>query len=135
MTEKGKKRAKALCRSVGIVLSVEIDIEQGQTNKVTVNLYDKDMMPLVDQLYTDDNANNISRAKDENEGAADGLDGIFADFVGQVERDIDSILIQDALGGKKSSKTTSPNDKGGVKGELLMSAFNEGPIEEESESD
>jgi len=135
MTEKGKKRAKALCRSVGIVLSVEIDIEQGQTNKVTVNLYDKDMMPLVDQLYTDDNANNISRAKDENEGAADGLDGIFSDFVGQVERDIDSILIQDALGCKKSSKTTSPNDKGGVKGELLMSAFNEGPIEEESESD
>jgi hypothetical protein len=93
------------------------------------------MMPLVDQLYTDDNANKISRAKDENEGAADGLDGIFGDFVGQVERDIDLILIQDAFGGKKSSKTTSPNDKGGVKGELLMSAFNEGPIEEESESD
>jgi hypothetical protein len=51
MTEKGKKRAKGLCRSVGILVSVEIDIENPTTNKITINLYDKDVMPLVDELY------------------------------------------------------------------------------------
>jgi hypothetical protein len=51
LTEKGKKRAKSLCRSVGILISVEIDIENPTTNKITINLYDKDVMPLVDELY------------------------------------------------------------------------------------
>jgi hypothetical protein len=54
MTEKGKKRAKALCRAVGILVSVEIDIEKPTTNKITINLYDKDVMPLVDELYQAD---------------------------------------------------------------------------------
>lgn len=54
MTEKGKKRAKALCRAVGILVSVEIDIENPTTNKITINLYDKDVMPLVDELYQAD---------------------------------------------------------------------------------
>ena len=51
MTDKGKKRAKGLCRAVGILVSVEIDIENPTTNKITINLYDKDVMPLVDELY------------------------------------------------------------------------------------
>jgi len=51
MTDKGKKRAKSLCRNVGILVSVEIDIENPTTNKITINLYDKDVMPLVDELY------------------------------------------------------------------------------------
>ena len=57
MTEKGKKRAKGLCRSVGILVSVEIDIENPTTNKITINLYDKDVMPLVDELYQGDASN------------------------------------------------------------------------------
>jgi hypothetical protein len=36
---------------VGILVSVEIDIENPTTNKITINLYDKDVMPLVDELY------------------------------------------------------------------------------------
>lgn len=68
MTEKGKKRAKCLCRSVGILVQVEIDIENPNTNKITINLYDKDVMPLVDELYNADNTNHISRMKDEIEG-------------------------------------------------------------------
>ena len=65
MTEKGKKRAKALCKSVGILVGVEIDIENPTTNKITINLYDKEVMPLVDELYNVDNANNISKLKDD----------------------------------------------------------------------
>lgn len=65
MTEKGQKRAKCLCRSVGILVSVEIDIERPSTNKITINLYDKDVMPLVDELYQGDNVINISKIKDE----------------------------------------------------------------------
>lgn len=65
MTDKGNKRAKCLCRSVGILVQVEIDIENPTTNKITINLYDKDVMPLVDELYNVDNGANISRMKDE----------------------------------------------------------------------
>ena len=65
MTDKGMKRAKCLCRSVGILVSIEIDIERPSTNKITINLYDKDIMPLVDELYQVDNVNNISKVKDE----------------------------------------------------------------------
>jgi len=66
MTDKGKKRAKGLCRAVGILVSVEIDIENPTTNKITINLYDKDVMPLVDELYQVDQSNQISRMKGEN---------------------------------------------------------------------
>ena len=70
MTDKGKKRAKSLCRNVGILVSVEIDIENPTTNKITINLYDKDVMPLVDELYQvessrlkgEDNADGTSSA-------------------------------------------------------------------------
>jgi hypothetical protein len=65
MTEKGKKRARALCRNVGILVSVEIDIENPTINKITINLYDKDVMPLVDELYNVNQANNPSHLKDE----------------------------------------------------------------------
>lgn len=82
MTEKGRKRAKCLCRSVGILISVEINIENPSTNKVTINLYDKDVMPLVDELYAADNANNLSRMKDELEGDANEGAGIFSEYIG-----------------------------------------------------
>ena len=54
MTDKGKKRAKALCKSIGLVVTVEIDLENPTTNKITINLYDKDVMPIVDELYYGD---------------------------------------------------------------------------------
>ena len=54
MTEKGKKRAKSLCKSIGLVVTVEIDLEDPTTNKITINLYDKDVMPIVDELYYGD---------------------------------------------------------------------------------
>ena len=95
MSEKGKKRAKALCRSVGIVVQVEIDIEKPSTNKVTINLYDKDVMPLVDELYQADNANNISKVKDELENGCSGRgeDSIFDDFILNIEKEIDDLLM------------------------------------------
>ena len=72
MTEKGKKRAKALCKSVGILVSIEIDIENPTTNKITINLYDKDVMPLVDELYNVDNNHNISKLKEDLDGDNEG---------------------------------------------------------------
>jgi len=72
MTEKGKKRAKALCKSVGILVSIEIDIENPTTNKITINLSDKDVMPLVDELYNVDNNHNISKLKEDLDGDNEG---------------------------------------------------------------
>lgn len=54
MTDKGKKRAKMLCKSVGLLVTVEMDIQDPTTNKITINLYDKDVMPIVDELYYGD---------------------------------------------------------------------------------
>lgn len=90
MTDKGVKRARCLCRSVGILVSVELDIERPTTNKITINLYDKDLMPIVDELYQGDNALNISKVKDE---LGDEACDIFDDFIGSIEKEMDSILL------------------------------------------
>ena len=93
MTDKGKKRAKSLCRNVGILVSVEIDIENPTTNKITINLYDKDVMPLVDELYQVES----SRLKgediiDHTQQALPNSGGggtIFEEFIGTIENEID----------------------------------------------
>ena len=131
MSEKGKKRAKALCKSVGILVSVEIDIEKPSTNKVTINLYDKEVMPLVDELYIADNTNNISKIKDEQE---EGDAGIFEGFISQVEKEIDEILLE----GMSASKLVKRDNC--YEPILTMEVFNQGcpldqPEEEEEPED
>jgi hypothetical protein len=47
---KGVQRAKALCKASGLVVKVEVDLTSGK-NKLTVDLYDKELMPVVSDLY------------------------------------------------------------------------------------
>lgn len=54
MTQKGIKRAKGLCKSVGLLVNLEVDLERPNKNKVTINMYDKDLMPVVEDLYLHD---------------------------------------------------------------------------------
>lgn len=136
MTEKGKKRAKCLCRSVGILVKVEIDIEKPTTNKVTINLYDKDLMPIVEDLYQGDNLNNISKIKEELEGGGNGKgESIFDEYLGTIEKDIDEILLlQLPSSHKRSSFTRKSGDKADIKKEanesmIMMDVFNENAIQ------
>jgi hypothetical protein len=39
-----------LCKAAGLVVKVEVDLLSGK-NKVTVDMYDKELMPVVDDLY------------------------------------------------------------------------------------
>ena len=71
MTHKGTQRAKNLAKSVGLLIKLEVDLEQADlskaensnsffnppaksVNKVTINMYDKELMPVVDDLYLND---------------------------------------------------------------------------------
>jgi hypothetical protein len=71
MTHKGTQRAKNLAKSVGLLIKLEVDLEESfnkledsssffnqkpmkSVNKVTINMYDKELMPLVDDLYLND---------------------------------------------------------------------------------
>ena len=54
MTQKGIKRAKGLCKQVGILVNIEVDLADKSRNKITINLYDRHLMPLVEDLYYTD---------------------------------------------------------------------------------
>ena len=66
MTLKGTSRAKNLAKSVGLVVKLEIDLEDGSqrsANKITINMYDKDLMPIVDDLYLNDQTQGLLSMK------------------------------------------------------------------------
>eukprot|EP00347_Sterkiella_histriomuscorum_P011553 403372017 len=65
MTDKGKNRAKNLCKGVGLQIQLETDLENPTKNKITINMYDKDLMPVVDQLYMLDGT-QVQQLKQEN---------------------------------------------------------------------
>jgi hypothetical protein len=48
------KLAKELCKNVGILVNIEVDIFEKSKNRVTINLYDRHLMPIVQDLYMDD---------------------------------------------------------------------------------
>jgi len=54
MTSKGIKRAKGLCKSVGLVVNLEVDLSDKSRNKITINMYDRHLMPIVEDLYFTD---------------------------------------------------------------------------------
>ena len=54
MTQKGVKLAKELCKNVGILVNIEVDIIEKSKNRITINLYDRHLMPIVQDLYMDD---------------------------------------------------------------------------------
>ena len=63
---------------MGILVTVEIDIENPTTNKITINLYDKDVMPIVDELYYGDTT-SITKIKKELENST--THNIFGDYI------------------------------------------------------
>ena len=59
LTSKGTLRAKNLAKAVGLLVKLEVDLDQSinlnkSVNKVTIDMYDKDLMPVVDELYLND---------------------------------------------------------------------------------
>lgn len=57
MTQKGLKRAKGLCKQVGLLINLEIDLNDKSRNKITINMYDRHLMPIVEELYFTDQTN------------------------------------------------------------------------------
>ena len=62
ITAKGTQRSKNLAKSVGLIVKLEVDLDETgkqinpdkSVNKITINMYDKDVMPIVDDLYLND---------------------------------------------------------------------------------
>lgn len=131
MTDKGKKRAKGLCRAVGVLVSVEIDIEDPTTNKITINLYDKDVMPLVDELYQADATNQLSRVKGERMDDGDEgvplishtTDYVFKDYISTIEAEIDSFLLEEV--GAKHNNGGSLKKEAQTDHMMMMEVFNQ----------
>ena len=46
-------------------LSDSLHIYQKSMNKITINMYDKDLIPLVDDLYINDQSNTLLSMKQE----------------------------------------------------------------------
>ena len=53
ITQRGSQRAKSLCKAAGLIVKVEVDL-QTRKNKLTIDMYDKELMPVVDELYLQD---------------------------------------------------------------------------------
>lgn len=58
-------------------------------NKVTINMYDKDLIPLVDDLYINDQSNTLLSMKQE--GAQEEVNKVFQDFASSIESQIINI--------------------------------------------
>ena len=68
MTQKGIKRAKGLCKSVGLIVNLEVDLNDKTRNKITINMYDRHLMPIVEDLYYTDQTQNVRNMKTEGVG-------------------------------------------------------------------
>ena len=82
MTQKGIKRAKGLCKSVGILVNLEVDLNDKSRNKITINMYDRHLMPLVEDLYFTDQTQTV-RAMKQDGGMVKEDGGSAADPQGQ----------------------------------------------------
>lgn len=47
-------RAKGLCKNIGILVNLEVDLDDKTKNKIIINMYDKNLMPVVEELYYND---------------------------------------------------------------------------------
>ena len=85
LTQKGSHRGKSLAKSVGLVAKLEVDLEnkaedekcprEKSANKVTINMYDKELMPVVDELYLNDQSMSLLQMKQE--GKQEEVNSIF----------------------------------------------------------
>ena len=68
-----------MCKSVGIIVNIEVDLTDKSKNRININLYDKDNIPLMDEIQMNDyNMNKInsddSEWKDDDESCIKNLD-------------------------------------------------------------
>lgn len=83
-----------MAKSVGLVVKLEIDLDetnrqanpQKSVNKITINMYDKDVMPVVDDLYLNDQTAGILSMKQE--GRQEEVTDIFSQFISTIENSI-----------------------------------------------
>ena len=58
LSQKGTQRAKNLSRAIGLQVQLEVEIDETSGshtgNKITINMYDKGMMPVLDDMYLTD---------------------------------------------------------------------------------
>lgn len=106
MTQKGIKRAKGLCKSVGLLVNLEVDLERPNKNKVTINMYDKDLMPVVEDLYLHDQSMSVLMMK--REGKDDEQNEIFDEYACKIEEEIMAIA-----GVQKQNKAQGGSNKNG----------------------
>ena len=71
---------------MGLVAKLEVDLEnktedekcpnrEKSANKVTINMYDKELMPVVDELYLNDQSMSLLQMKQE--GKQEEVNSIF----------------------------------------------------------
>ena len=128
LTDKGKKRAQSLCKSVGIQVNVEIDIENPTTNKITINLYDRELMPVVDDLYYGDTT-QIEKLKENLDSNLQNT--VFKEFASQIENEIDQILMESSGLDSKDQKHLKKEQSSLI----LSDAFNNINIDEDQEEE
>lgn len=79
LTQKGTQRAKNLARAIGLQVQLEVELDENSGahtgNKITINMYDKGLMPVVDELYLNDQSQQLLTMKQE--GRADEIRQLF----------------------------------------------------------
>ncbi len=97
-------------------------------NKVTINMYDKELMPLVDDLYLNDQSMQLLQMKQE--GRQEEINDIFESFVSQNEDQLGMAALQEKtdsvkhepyfgfVGGVEDEEITQDDDDEPVKTQI-----------------
>ena len=73
------------------MIDLEIDFGNSMKNKITINMYDKELMPLVDDLYFTDQTVGIKTLKSEGVQEGDSysrIHKVFEDFAFEIEDEV-----------------------------------------------
>lgn len=67
-----------------------MDLREKSVNKVTINMYDKELMPVVDELYMHDQSMSLLAMKQE--GKQEEVSSVFDQFVQEIENSISEVM-------------------------------------------
>ena len=70
-----------------------MEMREKSVNKVTINMYDKELMPVVDELYMHDQSMSLLAMKQE--GKQEEVSSIFDQFVQEIENSISELINED----------------------------------------
>ena len=59
---------------MGLIVNLEVDLNDKTRNKITINMYDRHLMPIVEDLYFTDQAQQVRSMKQEAGGVDDIMD-------------------------------------------------------------